>query len=201
MLKKRVFWPRSVLIRRKGVWLVCCCGSWSMYKCRFFYIQNVGTSVEQNGILDLIFLLWFNLKSHRFRLLYCRIRCGTWTTSIILMFQQQWHTRKCSRTCLTIIFLHHRMCLKVSAKIWSIGKCTITILTCKRFLSRMGSNVTYLLKKEIKKINFLVQEDQEENVKNLPCNNHGRENALPHNLHLHGNVWVRMCIFNAPNET
>lgn len=154
MLKKRVFWPRSVLIRRKGVWLVCCCGSWSMYKCRFFYIQNVGTSVEQNGILDLIFLLWFNLKSHRFRLLYCRIRCGTWTTSIILMFQQQWHTRKCSRTCLTIIFLHHRMCLKVSAKIRSIGECTITILTCKRFLSRMRSNVTYLLKKEIKKINF-----------------------------------------------
>lgn len=37
-------------------------------------------------------------------------------------------------------------------------------------------------------------------VRTCPCKSHGRENALPQILHLHGSVCVRICIFSAPNE-
>ncbi len=37
-------------------------------------------------------------------------------------------------------------------------------------------------------------------VRMCPCRSHGRENAFPQYLHLHGRVWVLMCIFNAPRD-
>ncbi len=37
-------------------------------------------------------------------------------------------------------------------------------------------------------------------VRMWPCSSHGLENALPHCMHLQGNVCVRMCIFSAPSE-
>ena len=33
-----------------------------------------------------------------------------------------------------------------------------------------------------------------------PCSSHGREKLLPQSGHLHGSVWVRMCIFRADEE-
>lgn len=36
-------------------------------------------------------------------------------------------------------------------------------------------------------------------VRMWPCNSHGRLNALPHSLHKHGRVCVRMCILSAPS--
>lgn len=38
-------------------------------------------------------------------------------------------------------------------------------------------------------------------VRMWPCNNHGRLNAFPQIVHLHGSVCVRMCIFSAPKDT
>lgn len=36
-------------------------------------------------------------------------------------------------------------------------------------------------------------------VRIWPCNSQGRLNALPHNLHIHGSVCVRICILRAPS--
>lgn len=36
-------------------------------------------------------------------------------------------------------------------------------------------------------------------VRMCPCSSHGRLNALPHSLHIHGSVCVRMCILSAPS--
>ena len=54
--------------------------------------------------------------------------------------------------------------------------------------------------------NALLQCGQEKGfspvcVRICPCSSQGRENALPHNLHLHGSVCVRMCILSAPSDT
>lgn len=38
-------------------------------------------------------------------------------------------------------------------------------------------------------------------VRIWPCSNQGLEKAFPQIVHLHGSVWVLICIFKAPRET